>query len=345
MIKELLRDGFVLKSKGYYKHSIETFYKALENDNTSLELLLEIADAYFLMGETEHSISYLEQILDKNPSHIGALKLLKKIFISKNAFAQAEQTAKNIYSISKSTNDLVEILRLLNKQKRFQEVLALDIEKYSPDVLYELAYAKLFLNCPIEAEELINKALAENSDNSKYLLLKGKILFKQNQKENSAQILEKMPYDNSNSDFLNFLGIIKQYKKDYKFALNCFLEAAKNSPDIAEYYYNCASTYFKMDEIKLAKKYYNTAISLEPESPIYHFALANLYYSQQNYKRAMEELNSNLFEARLLKSIILYDTGYLAVAKKEFKKLKLEEPENSKIDEYLGEIQNKLKTN
>ena len=44
MIKELLQEGFILKTKGYYKHAIEAFYKALELDNSSPELLLEIAD-------------------------------------------------------------------------------------------------------------------------------------------------------------------------------------------------------------------------------------------------------------------------------------------------------------
>ena len=44
MIKNLLKEGFILKSKGYYKHAIEAFYKALEIDNKSPELLLEIAD-------------------------------------------------------------------------------------------------------------------------------------------------------------------------------------------------------------------------------------------------------------------------------------------------------------
>ena len=44
----------------------------------------------------------------------------------------------------------------------------------------------------------------------------------------------------------------------------------------------------------------------------------NLYYSERNFKRAFEELNYDFFEANLLKSIILYDTGYVALAKKAF---------------------------
>ena len=43
MIKELLKEAFILKTKGYYKNALEVFYKALEYDNSSLELFLEIA--------------------------------------------------------------------------------------------------------------------------------------------------------------------------------------------------------------------------------------------------------------------------------------------------------------
>lgn len=340
MIKDLLKEGFILKSKGYYKHAIEAFYKALEIDNTSPELLLEIADVYYLMGEEEHALSYIEQVLDKNPAHIGSLKLLKKIFTNKKAFAQAELTAKNIYCISKNPKDLAEILALLNKQKRYQEILEYNIEEMSSEIFYEIAYAKLFSGQ--EAQEMIDKALKDSPNNPKYLLLKGKILFKQDKKDECIELLKQIPYDNSNADYLNFAGLIKQYQKDFKAALKYFLEAIKASPDSADYYYNCASTYFKADEIDYAKKYYNMAISIEPENPNYHFALANLYYSQKQYKRAMEELDTNLFEAKLLKAIILYDTGYLAVAKREFETLVKTDYNNEIIQKYLDKINTEL---
>lgn len=345
MIKDLLKEGFILKSKGYYKHAIEAFYKALEIDNTSPELLLEIADTYHLMGEEEHALNYLELILDKNPTHIDSLKLLEKIFISKDALVEAEQTAKNIYLISQKTQDLASILELLNKQKRYQEVLDFETSAVSAEILYELAFAKLFSNQASEAEVLINKALKEQGSNQKYLLLKGKILFKQDRKDECLDILGSMVYDNQNADYLNFAGLVMQYCKDYKTAIKYFLEAVKVCPNSAEYNYNCASTYFKADDIKLAKKYYNTAISLEPQNPNYHFALANLYYSQRQYKRALEELSSDLFEARLLKAIILYDTGYLAIAKKELEALKKEDSNNPIINEYLNKIENELRPN
>lgn len=94
MIKNLLQEGFALKDRGHYKHAIEVFYKALEEDNTSTELLFEIADLYYRMQNEERALNYIEQILDRVPEHITALKLLEKIFIDRNALAEAEQTDK-----------------------------------------------------------------------------------------------------------------------------------------------------------------------------------------------------------------------------------------------------------
>ena len=109
-----------------------------------------------------------------------------------------------------------------------------------------------------------------------------------------------------------------------------------------KYYYNIASTYFKLGDIQLAKKYYNLAISHNPQNQNYHFALANLYYSEKHYKRAMEELQGDFFEACLLKAIILYDTGYLAIAKKEFDGLVKNFPENEIVNDYKARIDGEL---
>lgn len=342
MIKNLIQEGFVLKTKGYYKHAIEYFYKALEIDNSSSELLLEIADCYYLMKDEERALNYIEQILDKNPTHVDSLKLLKKIFISKNAWVEAEQTAKNIYCISTEPEDLAEIFRLLNKQGRYSEIFEYNTDVISSSILYEKAFAKMVLNELSEAEKYINHALELHYDDNK-LLLKGKILYAMNCKDECVEILNKINIDETDADILNFAGLIKQYECDFKTALKYFQNAVKLEPSKAEYYYNCASTYFKIGEIQNAKKFYNLAITITPDNQNYHFALANLYYSEKQYKRAMEELNYDFFEAKLLKSVILYESGYFAIAKKELEKLAMEAPDNELIQCYQCKIEEALK--
>ena len=194
MIKDLLQEAFALKASGHYKHAIEIFYKALELDNSSSELLLEIADLYDRIGNKEKALSYIEQILDKDPTHIDALKFLKRVFERKEAWQEAEQTAKNIYCISHNSADLAEIFKLLIKQNKFD-------------------------------------------------------------------------------------------------------------------------------------------------------ALANLYYSEKHYKKALEELEGNFFEARFLKAVILYETGYLALARKELSELALEFPNKEMVSEYMTRINSELGLN
>lgn len=342
MIKDLLQEGFALKNRGHYKHAIEVFYKALELDNTSNELLLEIAELYYKMQNEERALNYIEQILDNNPKHIEALKLLKQIFIDKNALAEAEQTAKNIYCISCDIDDLAEIFSLLNKQQKFDEVFEYNIEKLTPAIILELAKAHYCKKEYQIAQELIINNI-ENIDNHQdILLLLGQILYAQGKKDECVELLSRLQTNEQNAELMNFCGLIKDYQGYYKEACRNLLSAIKLEPKNDKFYYNLANVYFKEGEIDYARKYYNLAISLNLNNSRYHFALANLYYAQKNYKKALEELPNNLLEANLLKITIFYDTGYLALAKQEIENLLKQYPNNDILNEYSKKINNDL---
>ncbi len=345
MIKDLLQEGFLLKNRGHYKHAIEVFYKALEEDNDSTELLLEIADLYYKMHNEEKALSYIEQILNKNPEHIEALKLLKQIFISKNAFDRAEQTAKNIYCISQNVNDLVEIFKLLNLQGKFDEVFEYQIGNPNIYIYLEQAKALYYKKDFKQSEEILKKALNMDSENQEVLLTLGQVYYAQNQKDKCVELLPQLIQDDENPDLLNFYGAVSSYCGDFKAAKNYVLRAIKLRPKNDEYYFNLANIYYKQGDVAYAKQYYNHAISLNPENRNYHFALANLYYSEKHYKRALEELQDNFFEADLLKAIILYDTGYLALARKELNKLAEEQANNPILLDYKERINNELGLN
>ena len=179
MIKNLLQEGFALKDRGHYKHAIEVFYKALEEDNTSTELLFEIADLYYRMQNEERALNYIEQILDRVPEHITALKLLEKIFIDRNALAEAEQTAKNIYCVSHNSNDLAQIFRLLNMQGRFDEIFEYNVENPNSSIYFEQAKALFYKKEFAKAQELLEKAIAEERGNQDILLLLGQVYYAQ----------------------------------------------------------------------------------------------------------------------------------------------------------------------
>ena len=346
MIKTLIKKGFNLKQKKHYKHAIEVFYKALEEDNKSCEILLEIAELFFLIKNEEKSLSYIEQILKLNETHVGALKLLKTIFLNKKSYQNAEQTAKNIYLITKSEEDLAEVLRLLFVQGKFEEVLTYEINRDNPELVYEKAKSLYKLGKDDEAKSLIIDILEENRDNKELLVFLGQIYYYENNMQECAKIVEKFDTNSNDADVLNFLGIYYSKIGNYKVAEEIFQKVIRTAPNNDEYYYNYAEHCIKFGNLETGKKYYNLAIILNPDSDIYHYSLAKLYYSQKHYKRALEELKGNSFDTKLLKILILCDSGYLALAKKEAEELLKEFPENevlisckSKIDKELGLIQ------
>lgn len=345
MIKNLLQEGFILKEKGHYKKAIEVFYKALAEDNTSSELLLEIAELYYKLGDEERSLEYIEQVLDKDPQHINALRLLEQIFIDKCALAQAEQTAKNIYCISNNDNDLAVIFKLLNLQRKFDEIFEYNIETSNTAVILEQAKALYRKQEFTKAEEMVNKILTVEPENQEILLLFGQVLYAQNKKDECINLVHKLSDNSENAELWNFCGLLEDYQGNYNKACKHLQKAIKLDPNNDKYYYNLANMYFKQGDTTYAKRYYNLAISLNPHNPNYHFALANLYYSEKHYKRALEELPEDLFEASLLKVIILYDTGYLALAKQELNRLFEQCPDNSILQEYNDRINKELGLN
>ena len=117
------------------------------------------------MGDEERALNYIEQVLENYPTHVDSMKLLKRIFENKQAWAEAEQTAKNIYCITKDSNVLTEIFALLNKQNNYDEIFTFSVEELTPEMEYEMAYAKFMKKDFVEALELINKVLDSDFNN------------------------------------------------------------------------------------------------------------------------------------------------------------------------------------
>ena len=230
MIKNLLQEGFILKQRGHYKKAIEVFYKALEEDNTSSELLLEIAELYYKLGDEERTLSYIGQVLDNAPEHINALKLLKQIFVDKEAFQEAEQTAKNIYCISNSDKDLAEIFKLLNLQGKFEEIFEYNIKSENTAVILEQAKALYRRQDFTKAEELAEKLYSKSPENQEVLLLLGQIYYALNKKDKCIALVQKLSDNSENAELLNFCGLIEDYQGNYKKACKHLLKAIKLEP-------------------------------------------------------------------------------------------------------------------
>jgi len=342
MIKDLIKKGFYLKKEKHYKQAIEVFYKVLEQDNKSAEVLMEIAELYYLINNEEKALNYIEQIIKINEMHIGALKLLEQIFLDKKAYKNAEQTSENIYKISHSDEDLLDLLILLNYQQKFEDVTDFAINTENSDLVCEKAKALIALNKADDAIQLIKFSLEKNDKDQKLNLLIANLLLSYNDIEKCKYYANRLDYNEKSEKIMNFWGKYFTIKQDYQKAEKAFITSIKLNPDNSENYFGLANCYFSSGKTDAAKKYYNLAISYEPENRHYHYALAKLYYLEKRYKKALEELNDGTFEERMLKVVILCETNYFALARKEIENLIKEQPNNEKLLECKEKIDTEL---
>lgn len=342
MIKDILVKAFELKRKGYYKHAIETLYKALEYDNSSIELLYEIAGLYYLIKNEERALNYIEQIFDIAPSHINSLKLLMRIFANKQAYDKAEQAARNIYQITSEANDLAQILYFLNLQKKFSDVTDFPTEKNNPSIAFEKALAYFQIQNYNKAICILKNSFTEFGKNKQGLLLLGQIYSHIGDIEHCIEISTEFNPEEQDADICEFLSKTEYYKKEYKNAIYFIKKAIQINPKRAEYYFHLAEIYAAQTEYNFAKNAYNIAISLSPNTHKYHLALATLYYNKKYYKRALEELTDDTIESKILKMKILFDMNYLVLSKKVVDELLLSETTNETIQEYKVKIKQAL---
>ena len=103
------------------KQAIEMLYKALEAESENIEVLFQIGELYFLMGNSQRAIQYLEKVLAKNPKHTDSIALLKKIYCSLNMYDEAFRYAEILFSEYKTPQNLAELISLIEKNTIFSK--------------------------------------------------------------------------------------------------------------------------------------------------------------------------------------------------------------------------------
>lgn len=331
----LIIEAFELKRKGYYKQAIELYYKQLSKNDTDIEILVELADLYYLLENFDRANHYINQALDLNKEHIGALTVLKKVYLSEENYKKAEETAKKIYELTTNENDLTELLNIYNFEKKYEAMIEYTNEILDTDGVYLVAYALYntdryddAINFILQKEDLYS----DINENKKLLELLGKIYSQTKNMEKAREVFKKLENLTSNdAETLNLMGLdkIKELKPDE--ALEYFNKALEQDKNKAEYHYNMGQAYYLKGWFDEAKRCFNTAICLDPMNESYHYSLAYLLYRCGEYENAQSHLNPEYVDSKILLQVINIEKGNLAKAKVELEKLLAEDDKNELV--------------
>lgn len=340
-------EAFELKRKGYYKQAIEIYYKILSETNDDIEILSEIADLYYLLGNTERSKHYITKTLEKDRENISALTVLKKVYLSENDYENAEKIAKTIYNKTLSDNDLFELADILEREDKQEELIELTKDTTEPKILYKLALALYKLKRYDEVNSVLDKEIADeepdSSDMEQILLLKGKVLYKQGRIEESKEVFKKLEnIGTQTAEGLNYIGLTKLDNLELDEAIKYFADSVNKDSKNPEYVYNLGQAYFLKGWLRESKDCFNTAICLNPTEERYHYSLGYLYYKSGEYELAKTHLSPEYFESKVLLQIIKSEEGDLATSKIELEKMLAETPDNETILYALSKIYYRL---
>ncbi len=328
-IVDYIKKSFELKNQGFYKPAIEMLYKALAIDTENLEILVQLANLYKLLGNFQRSIYYIEKVLEINSKHLDCMSLLEEIHLLQGNLESAKEVCEKIYEVQPTMPNLAKKINILNQLEIFEEIKKIEhsVKEINDEVLYEIALAYYNNYDLSKALELLELGFAKNDKNQKIMLLMGKIYYENKNFEKAKEIFTLLEQTNQNAEVANYLGLFKLNEKDFTKAIEYFSKAQKIDEKKPEYLYNLASAYFLNGWLDEALKYFNQAICLDPENIDYHYSLAYLYYQKKLYDKALFELDFiNSIEqhhhlSNVLRAMIIAKNGDLLAAKTQLEKI------------------------
>jgi len=211
-------------------------------------------------------------------------------------------------------NKIIEMEKHYKKEIKTQEVESLpDIEKQNA-LKSKIIQAEDFLTQEKykEAEEVLIEVVAVDHKNIQAYLGLGQIYRAQKNFEHATEVYEYiLKIEPENNDGLLGLARIAIKQNNHEYAMEIFDKLTKLNPDNASYYYEQAITLENLGEFQKALEVCQKAVDLKPNDPKYLDAMLNLS--------------------------IISKKKYLAL--KMFDRLKDANPENQKLDEIKGRIE------
>lgn len=342
-MKNTMIEAFDLKRQGYYKQAIEVYYKLLSETEDNIEILVELADLYFLMKNFAKATHYIEKVLELNPKHIQCLNILKNIYLELGKKKDALKLAEKIYNIDINDSTKFSLLDLLYSYNEYSKIIEYASEEDSDECKYIIAQSQYNLGI---YDEALKFCLENNDEDENTLLLMGKIYLKQNVTDKAKEVYKKLKeLDLNNAESLNFVGLNYIDELELDKAIECFKKAIELKENESSYHYNLGQAYFLKGWIEEAKKCFNTAICLNPLEENYHYSLAYLLYRIGEFDNALIHLDGcedGNINSKILRLSIKAEKGDLATPKIELEKMIKSNKDNEMILFSLAKIYYKL---
>ncbi|MBR1616556.1 tetratricopeptide repeat protein, partial [bacterium] len=251
---ELIKKSFEYKLKGQYTDALSLLYRALEFDQydaDNVELLSQIAQLHYLLGNVKRSLEQYERALQINPHHTFSLQECYKIYDKEKNYREILKIAKKMFDFQKTPDSCFYYIDALIKNHDIQGALDTfdtfeDEFKREPDILYLISE----ISPSIKREVILKRIIDLDSSHRKANLALAKMSFENEKYDECIKYCLNISEDDAFAYY--YIGLAEYKKHNYKSAIDNILKAINLDCDENDFYFELAKVYIDALEFENA---------------------------------------------------------------------------------------------
>jgi tetratricopeptide (TPR) repeat protein len=292
------KSGIVFFNNYQFNRALEMFNLCYQKEAENISFLNKIAQCNYNLGKFEESkINYLK-ILEYDSLSIVARNQLGVIYLKESEYSKSIEQYKKLIIIDSTNSFYYKQIGFLslktdNTANAIQYLeKAHNLNHQDIEVIIELSDIYFKLNLWKKTENFIEKGLSLDSINTKLLLIKSKIAYKQKKYEAAISVINHiLEFKNDTSIYMmKLLGTSYFYLKDYKKSVILMekILPPEENPEIIHYYLGVA--YRESGDLKKSLYHFQKAIEdgVSNNIPTYYTNLAITYEGLKNFKESIK---------------------------------------------------------
>ncbi len=261
-----------------YNEAMTNAQRALRLNNEDGNALTVLGESYYFQNQPERAAEYFSQALQRNSENPIAAYRMGVILYEQQNYQQAVRYF----------SQAIDIL----SEKLYEEAERLHLPCFAE---YNRAQAFNKLGKNEEALASLDNALRIQPQHEKSLILKGQILFKKAQQQNTAEsyqevvaVLRTTVRHHPNAYDAHFiLGRAYLALSEYGSAETSFEKAVQLNPQSYRAQYNLGLAYNRSGKFRSAVRAFEQAIQLNRDDPALYVEFGRALHQTQNYRRSI----------------------------------------------------------
>lgn len=295
--------------------------KSFENSEFSNDenVLFELANAYFLKNELEHSFELLKKAYEKGNDNTSVMKLLAKIYYEKKDFVKAKEIFKKLENKVSDAQTFNYLGLLMLDEQDFLSAInyfskATSLEEGNAEYYFNLGSAYFCNGWLDEALKSFNNAICSSPDNANYRYSLAYLYYQKADYEKALNELKLIKRINPEHKLSIVLSSMISAKNGNLLGAKSELENITKTIEDDFAFYGLGVIYKELSMYDKAKEAFAKASSIKPKSLNYLSELVSIEILQKNYDEALKiiekifKINDKYISAYIYKAKIEEET-------------------------------------